>query len=184
MMGKIVNQVELSELLEVSTVTLWEWQGQGLPIQHQGPRGQENAYDVAAVVRWMIEREISRLRLRSPREEGIELDNELKRRALAEKDRLLVPADQIEPVWRGRVLSAAAFLTGQHSRLAGILEATPGVEAKRTVLREQFALFLTRLGVDGARMQNELEQLLGLLPAETAAAFLARIHGNAEVGHG
>jgi phage terminase Nu1 subunit (DNA packaging protein) len=30
--GKIVNQTELAEIFGVSDVTIWDWQGKGLPI--------------------------------------------------------------------------------------------------------------------------------------------------------
>jgi len=183
-MGKIVNQGELSEIMGVSDVSLWEWQKEGLPILRRGSRGEANEYDTAEVMVWWLEREMRRARIRSPRDVGIELDNRMKEIALAEKERQLVPVDQIEPVWRGRVLSAAAFLAGQHSRLAGILEATPGVEAKRQVLRETFAAFLTRMGVDGERMEEELDKLLAQLPVDTVEAFMRRIAGDAEVING
>jgi len=96
---------------------------------------------------------------------------------IATNNRELIPAGEIEPTWKHRVMSAAAFLAGQHSRLAGILEATPGVEAKRTVLRTEFGAFLTRLGVDGERMQDEIERLLGQIADTEAADFLKRLTG-------
>ena len=61
------------------------------------------------------------------------------------------------------------------SRLAGILEATIGIEAKREVLKKEDADFLTKLGTDGARMQRELAELLEKVSADEAAAFLRRI---------
>ena len=180
----VVNKRGLADVLGLTERTLTEWQDEGLPIQARGERGQEHAYDTAEVIAWWIEREMRRARIRTPRDLGIELDNRMKEIALAEKERQLVPVDQIEPVWRGRVLSAAAFLAGQHSRLAGILEATPGVEAKRQVLRSEFGAFLTRLGVAGDLMQDELDKLLAQLPVDTVEAFMRRLAGDAGVANG
>lgn len=106
---------------------------------------------------------------------GIQLDNEIKKRVLAEKDRLLVPTAEVEPAWLGRVLAAAAFLSNAHSRLAGLLEAAPGIEGKREVLRIAFHQFLTPLGVNGERIQSEVKRLLASLPPEQAADFMRRI---------
>lgn len=176
-MGKVVNKAELEALLGVSHTTLTEWQEQGLPIEKRGERGQENKYDVPAVIRWMIDREVKKASRETQRDRLTRLQaDRIEREELVAQGEL-VPAGEIEPTWKHRVLSAAAFLAGQHSRLAGILEATPGVEAKRKVLRTEFSQFLTRLGVDGERMQDEVEALLGRVAENEAAAFMKRIAG-------
>ena len=57
------------------------------------------------------------------------------------------------------------------------IEAAPGIEAKRALLKAEDANFLTKLGVEGERMQSEVDALLATLPAEEASAFLLRIAG-------
>ncbi len=178
-MGKVVNQTELAEIMGVSDVTLWEWQKQGMPVQKRGARGEANAYDTSEAIAWRIERELAKVsgtesqkdRLARLQGDKLELD-------LAVQRGTLIPADEIEPTWHDRVLSAAAFMHSQPSRLAGILEATPGIEAKREVLKTEFADFLTKLGMNGEHMQREVEQLLAGAAADEAASFLRRIAGD------
>lgn len=174
-MGKIVNQAELCEIVGLSDVSIWQMQSEGLPVLKRGARGQENAYDAPAVVAWLIERAVAKACRETPHSRLARLQGDRVEQQLAVEAGRLVPVDQIEPTWRYRVLSAAAFLSGQHSRLAGVLEATAGVDAKRKVLREEFGQFLTRLGVDGGRMQDEIERLLREIPEARAAAFLRDI---------
>lgn len=171
-----VNKRELADILGVTERTLTEWQDHGMPIKSRGARGEENEYDCPVVIAWMIDREVNkRSRAESQRDRLTRLQADAQELELLERKRELLPAGEIEPVWRHRVLSAAAFLAGQHSRLAGILEGTPGVEGKRKVLREEFGQFLNRLGVDGERMQDEVDGLLGRVSEAEAAAFLKRI---------
>lgn len=174
-MGRVVNKAELEKILGVSHTTLTEWQEQGMPIRTRGARGEENEYDCPTVIAWMVDREVNKRSRETQRDRLTRLQADAQELDLAERKRELVLASEIEPTWKHRVLSAAAYLAGQPSRLAGILEATPGVESKRKVLREQFAQFLTRLGMDGERMQDEVEGLLGRVSEAEAAAFLKRI---------
>ena len=177
-MGKVVNKAELEQVLGVSHQTLTEWQEQGLPLKRKGARGEENQYDTAEVIAWYTEREVRKVRTLSPRDEGIALDNRLKALTLAEKERVLVPVAEIEPLWEGWVRTAAAFMAGRHSRFAAMLEAAPGLEAKRELLKASDTEFLTKLGVEGERMQNEVDALLAKLAAEEASAFLRRVAGD------
>ena len=55
-MGRIVNQSELSEILDISTVSLVRWGKEGLPVRRPGPGKKGNQYDTAEVIRWMIAR--------------------------------------------------------------------------------------------------------------------------------
>jgi len=176
-MGKIVNQVELSELLGKSSVTIWEWQEQGLPIKKEGAGRAGHEYDTADVVEWLIQRALTRAgKNKAALElELLELDVRDKRAKDALREKTLVSVQEIQPLWTGRVLAAAAFLSGSQSGLASILEVSPGIEKKREILRGVFAEFLTKLGVDGEAMHREVERLLGSMPAEEAAAFMRRI---------
>lgn len=180
-MGLQVNKRQLAEFLGKTERTLTDWQDEDppLPILERGERGGENIYDSADVVEWLMSRtlrkagkaESQRDRLTRLQADALEMDNKV-------KSQELVPVSQVEPVWYDRVLSAAAFMQSRGSRLAGILEATPGLEAKRKILREEDAAFLTKLGVDGERMQREIERLLESVSEEEAKALLARISGN------
>jgi terminase small subunit / prophage DNA-packing protein len=180
-MGKIVNQTELSEIFGVSDVTIWEWQQQGLPVLERGGRGKSNRYDTSEVHGWIVQRELARAgKGESQRDREARLRGDMIELELAEKRGTLVPADQVGPVWESRVLAAAFYMTSRHSRLAGMLEATPGIEAKRELLKREDADFLTKLGVEGARMQSEVQAVLEKLAAGEAEAFLRRLSGHDE----
>lgn len=179
-MGMTVNQTQLAELLGVSDVTIWEWQKlePPLPMLKQGARGEPNQYDLREVIGWYVAREVKKLAPKAAREEREAIELELRQLDLAERKNTLVPAAEVRPLWENRVLTAAAFMAGRHSRLAAMLEAAPGIEAKRELLKKEDANFLTKLGVDGERMQAELEALLARLAAEDASEFLRRIAGD------
>jgi len=177
-MGKAVNQTELAEILGVSDVTLWEWQKNGLPIEQIGERGTANRYDTAKVIAWRVQQELQRAgKAESQRDREARLRGDILELELGKERGLLVSVNEIKPTWEARVLVAAAFQMSRASRLSAILEASPGIEAKREVLKKEDAEFLTRLGVDGERMQQELEALLMKVSESEAQDFLKRIAG-------
>jgi phage terminase Nu1 subunit (DNA packaging protein) len=179
-MGKLVNKTELEQFLGLSHTTLTEYQDQGLPIQKKGNRGEENEYDTAEVVKWLVDRALARAgKSKTVLElELLELQVKEQRAKDALREGSLVPADRVAPIWENRVLSAAFSLTGRASRLAGILEAAQGIEAKRAILKREDEDFLNKLGVDGARMQAVVDEMLGKLAAGEAEAFLRRLAGH------
>lgn len=176
MAGKTVNKVELSELLGVSERTLTDWQNdEALPFT-PGVRGASNQYDTAAVFQWYGQREVRKAgKGESQRDREARLRGDLLEMELATQRGSIVPADQVKPVWENRVMVAAAYQASRHSRLAGILEAAPGLEAKREILKREDAEFLTRLGVYGDRMQADFEELLQKVSTDEAQSFLKRM---------
>lgn len=56
----IVNKAQLAELFDLSHVTLTEYQAQGMPVQHRGARGHENAYDTVTMIFWLQLRALAR----------------------------------------------------------------------------------------------------------------------------
>ena len=174
-----VNKRVLADVLGTTERTLTEWQDEGLPIEAKGERGEENSYDTAAVIAWHVQRSLQRAgKAESQRDREARLRGDMLELELALKNNTMVSVDEIRPTWQGRVLAAAFFMMGRQSRLAGILEATPGIEAKRELLKREDADFLTKLGVDGERMQAEVDALLEKLAAGEAAAFLRRLGGH------
>jgi phage terminase Nu1 subunit (DNA packaging protein) len=166
-MGKIVNQTELAIILGKSDVTIWEWQKDGLPIAKQGVRGTEHEYDTAEVIAWIEKRaEVRGGRTEKPAEREARLRGDVLELELAEKRNVLVPTDQVRPVWESRVLAAAFYMQSRHSRLAALLEAANGIEAKRTLLKKEDADFLNKLGVEGERMQAEVDAMLERWPTK------------------
>lgn len=177
-MGKAVNQTELAEIIGVSDVTLWEWQKEGMPVQEQGVRGTANQYDTKEVIDWCIQRELKRAgKGETQRDREARLRGDLLEIELAQQRGTMVPSDQVKPIWESRVLVAAAFQMSRASRLAAVLEAAPGIEKKREILKAQDAEFLTKLGVDGEAMQVAVEELLMKVSESEAQEFLQRISG-------
>lgn len=179
-MGRQVNQGELAEVLGVTTETirLWQQEATPLPLVRRGEIGEENLYDTATVIAWLVARAENKLRGgEAPKDRLARLQADRVELELAKDRGELVPAGEVAPLWRSRVLAAAAFMAGRHSRLAAVLEATSGIEEKRQLLKEEDAAFLTKLGVDGPRMQAEVDALLDRLSSDEARAFLRRIAG-------
>jgi phage terminase Nu1 subunit (DNA packaging protein) len=181
-MGRIVNQAELVEILGRDNSTIWEWQKETppLPILERGARGEENKYDTAAVIAWQLNRAEQRAGGAKSRLETELLEMEVREKRAKEgiREKTLVPVDQVRPVWESRVMTAAAFMQSRHSRLAAILEAAPGLEAKRELLKREDAGFLRKLGVEGDRMQAELEKLLATISPGEVEVFWQRLHGD------
>lgn len=178
-MSKVVNQRELAEVFGVSHQTMANWQREGMPVLKQGENGQENQYATAAVIEWYAARTVQKTGVETQRDRLTRLQGDDLELKLSQQRGELVPAEQIEPVWHSRCLAAAAYLLGQHSRLASILESTPGVEAKREIIKTTFAEFLTKLGHDGAAMQDRVEALLAQLSTERADEFMRTLTGPA-----
>jgi phage terminase Nu1 subunit (DNA packaging protein) len=181
-MGMVVNQGKLAEILGRTDVTIWEWQKETppLPVLKLGARGEEHEYDTAAVIAWWIEREVRKSSGTSQKDRLARLQGDVIEIELARERGTLVPSDEVKPLWETRVLTAAAFMASRHSRLAAILEAAPGLEAKREILKREDAEFLKKLGVDGVRMQAELDKFLEKAAAVEAEALLQRIRGDGE----
>lgn len=173
-----VNQTKLADVMGVSDVTIWEWQKEGMPVAVRGERGQANEYETAEVIRWYTGREVKKVQAESPKDRLARLQGDALELELAQKHGTLVPFEQVAPAWNSRCLAGAAFLMGAPSRLAGILETTPGIEAKREVLKREFTQFLTTLGVEGERIQQELDELLAKVSSAEAEAFLRRVAGH------
>ena len=174
----VVNQSQIAEFLGVTEETIRQKQAEGLPYE-PGAIGTANRYSTPRVVEWLIQQALAKAgRSKTALElEALELDVKEKRSKDALREKTLVPAAEIEPVWNNRVMVAAAFMLGRHSQLAGEIEAAQGVEARRAILKRSDAEFLEKLGADGGRMQRELDALLQKVTKEEADAFLRRITG-------
>jgi hypothetical protein len=183
-MGKNVNQRELAEFCDVSDVTIWEWQREGLPIASQGARGEANVYDCAAVIEFLIQRALARAGTAKARIELELLEIDLRKKKSEEslREGRLVPADRVRPIWESRVLAAAAFMIGRASRLAGVIEATPGFEAKRAELRRSDHEFLSLLGVHGEQLQSALEAFLATATPESVKALFGAMDAVVSTG--
>ena len=126
----IVNKANLAILLGVSEETLTRWQSQGLPIVFRAERGLSHQYDTAKVIAWMIQRKLQKVEDESPKDRLSRLQGDRVEIEIEEKLSNLVPASEIKPFWAAMVASTKDFLDQQPERLAQLMEATEGMEAR------------------------------------------------------
>lgn len=141
----LVNQRELSDVTGVSTVTLTEWQKQGMPMIQREQNGMANQYETTQVISWMIAREVGKILNETQKDRLARLQGDKVEIEIAEKMAKLIPVEQIGPAWESMVSSARAFLRAEPDRLAHILEVTEGVDGKRDLIAEIFDEFLRKL---------------------------------------
>ena len=141
----IVNKKQLSDIVGISERSLTDWQKEGLPIQYEGERGEANQYDTTQVIAWMIAREIAKQVTETQKDRLARLQGDKLVLDIAREKRILIPVDQIEPTWLTMVSSARAHLLAAPDKLAHLLEATEGIDAKRDLLAETFEEFLRKL---------------------------------------
>lgn len=143
-MTRIVGQEAVAELFGVAPKTIVEWQGDGFPVAQRGGPGVPSEYDSEACIQWLVDREKSKLQVESPRDRLARLQGDALEREAAEKAKLLVHVDQIEPKWRAAVLAAREFLMRQPAPLASRLQ---GLERRKVedALRATFDEYLRKL---------------------------------------
>jgi phage terminase Nu1 subunit (DNA packaging protein) len=158
-MGRVVNQVELSQIMGVSKQTISAWQEQGLPVAIQGVRGQSHSYDTAKVIRWYAARvsgkaeETQKDRLSRVQADRIELE-------MAVSNGELIPAAEIEPVWAGLAIAVRQSMLAIPSGLAPLLAQTDGEDEMRDLLQTAIEDALSKLtpsdeqGVAGASAED------------------------------
>lgn len=142
----LVNKRQLSEIVGVSERSLTEWQKEGLPVAgYADNRGQANEYDTAAVIRWMVEREIARLNKEKPRDrldrlkaDAIELD-------IKERIGELAPAALFERAWADHILAARTEFLTMPETIAAELSAVLGVEVDSDLIAVQINRALEKL---------------------------------------
>ena len=161
-MGRIVNQRELAETMDVSAKSISLWQREGLPIALETENGVENQYDTGAVIRWYVAREKAKGASETEKDRLNRLQGDKIELEIAEKRRELIPASEIEPAWVGMILAAREALLSIPDRIAPLLAHLDGVDAMRDLLSEQIEDALLKLAAtDGERITD---------PADSARA--------------
>jgi terminase small subunit / prophage DNA-packing protein len=97
---ELVGQQAVCEALGISRETLNVWQHEGLPVAQRGGPNRPSVYDSAAVIAWVVAREVAKASTERPQDRlaraqaiRVELD-------IAETQRRLLPASEVEPRWR------------------------------------------------------------------------------------
>lgn len=142
---RITGQENIAAVFGVAPKTIVEWQEQGFPIAERGRPGVPSVYESADCIRWYVERELRKVREESPHDrlarlkaDAIEMDN-------AERRKLLVPADQIEPKLRAAMVLAREGWMDAVPQAVRKARAAESDEAAEAVLEAEFAQFLTRI---------------------------------------
>jgi len=160
-MGRIVNQREMADILDVSAKSVSLWQREGLPIALETENGLENQYDTGAVIRWWVAREVAKAP-RTTTEDGESQRDRLARvqadkieLEIAKERRQLIPAEEIEPAWIEMVAAAREALLTVPPRIAPLLAQMDGMDAMRDLLEEQIEEVLQKLASDGDRVTDQ-----------------------------
>ena len=142
---RVQGQERVAELFGVAPKTIVEWQEHGFPVAVKGGPGVPSEYDAPACIRWLVEREVKKVSgPESPKDRLSRVQAERIEMEMARERRQLVPADEIEPLWRSAVLSAREFLRGEPMRLAMLMIGKDRGQVEQ-LLRETFDEFLSRL---------------------------------------
>lgn len=149
-MANIVNQTELAVIVGVSDVTLWEWQKDGMPILRRGERGQANEYDTAAVFAWRYERGQASVRAEAPRDALYRAQERLTQIQIAEKERSLVPVEEVEPEYARLITAARQRLLQLPLRFAHLPDVHAFVEAAVDEALSELARYDPSAGNDAA----------------------------------
>lgn len=140
---RITGQQGIADLFGVSRETIDNWQQQGMPVDVRGGPGVPSEYDSERCVRWLVERELGKVRTESPADrlarvkaDAIEMDN-------AERRGQLIPADLLEPKLKAAFVAAREKFLDAVPRLARELPAE--LSAREAMLQGELEAFLARL---------------------------------------
>lgn len=141
---RVVGQEQIAALFGVAPKTITEWQVLGFPVAVQGGPGIASEYDSPQCIKWLVERELSKVRSESPKDRLNRLQADKIEFELMRDRKLFIPAVEVAPLWDAAVLTAREFLLGEPPRLSMLLAGKdkPTVEA---MLQEAFESFLAKL---------------------------------------
>jgi terminase small subunit / prophage DNA-packing protein len=141
---RVKGQEQIAAMFGVAPKTITEWQVLGFPVAAQGGPGVPSEYDAPACIKWMVDREVGKVRAETPKDRLNRLQADKIEFELMKDRRLFVPADEVEPLWNNAVLTAREFLLGEPPRLA-MLMLGKDKAAMQQMLAESFETFLTKL---------------------------------------
>lgn len=154
---RLIGQEQIAAMLGVAPKTVTEWQVMGFPVAVQGGPGVPSEYDAPACVKWLVDREVRKVRAESPKDRVLRLQGDRLEQELLKDAGLLIPADEVEPLWASAVLNAREFLLGEPPRLASIAIGMQKPELEQ-LLRDAFTQFLGRLANWRAAGEDEEDQ--------------------------
>ena len=130
----IINKRQLAEIHGVTQQTVTDWQKDDMPIESVGGRGTENQYDSAKVIEWRIQRAVAGKSKLTPQDRLYSAKAEEQEDKNLVRAGVLVPADEIEPVWAAGALAMRSDLLGLGARLKASLDARYSVDIDQEMI--------------------------------------------------
>lgn len=146
-MGRQVTKAELAEIIGCDERTLSRWQQDGLPVQEFGlGRGNENLYDSAVVVAWLLKRATLNGQKETVRDRLDRVRAQREELAYAKDIGQVVLAADLQSRFEAMIVSAKLeLLNTLPELLASQLSARYGVEVDDQLIRDPVELILKAL---------------------------------------
>jgi phage terminase Nu1 subunit (DNA packaging protein) len=154
---RVTGQENIASLFGVVPKTITEWQEVGFPVAVQGGPGVPSQYDSAACIRWLVDRELGKIRAESPKDRVLRLQAENLELDLAARRGTLIEAATVEPAMKAAIVSARERIRNEPARIALALDGL-GRSEREELLRNLFDEVLTKLS---AWRQEAVEAIEG-----------------------
>lgn len=141
---RIIGQENIAGLFGVAPKTIGEWTEAGFPVAVQGGRGVPSEYEAADCVRWLVDREVRKVRSESPKDRLARLQGDQLEIDLAERRGTLIEAATVEPAMKAAIIAARERVRNEPARIAVALEGL-GRSAREELLRKLFDEVLMKL---------------------------------------
>ena len=141
---RVFGQDAIASIFGVTGKTVCQWQENGFPVIARGGPGREGEYDTADCVRWLVDREVFKVRGENPKDRLHRLQGDDLEMKLAVARGALVPVDQVEPAMKAAIVSARERVRGEPARIALQMEGLSASE-REGLLRDLFDDVLTKL---------------------------------------
>ncbi len=146
-MGKQVTKAELGEIVGRDERTLSRWQNAGMPVVEVGlGRGNENVYDTAAVIEWLVQAAALNGKRETARERLDRIKGDREELALARELEEVVLAEELVERFEAMITAAKIeLLNTLPENLASELSARYGVEVDDQLIRDPIEIILREL---------------------------------------
>lgn len=142
---RITGQEQIAKAFGVAPKTIVAWQTDGFPVAVQGQRGIASEYDLPACIEWLVKREVTKVQGERPQDRlaraqaiRVEID-------IAEAQKLLIPAADVEPKWRAACVAAREQLLRARRKLVDRLGRCKTVKERSEAVAEVHEQFLRTL---------------------------------------
>jgi phage terminase Nu1 subunit (DNA packaging protein) len=140
----IVGQENIALLFGVAPKTITEWQEAGFPVAVQGGRGVPAEYESDTCIRWLVEREVRKVRAESPKDRLARLQGDQLEINLATQRGTMINSAAVEPAMRAAIVSGRERIRNEPARIAVALEGL-GRSEREELLRSLFDEVLAKL---------------------------------------